>query len=990
MNAAPPHGPTGPAEPGAEGGLIIALGRLEPHHIPQAGAKAVALGRMLQAGLPVPPGFVVTVQAFNSFLASDPEHPVFPSDPPAGPTVSATRSSSEPDPASDPTPGRITRGEAGLAHAPEPNPVNRTAIELESRRILDALDRRPFPKGVAEAIHSALNLHPNTEQWAVRSSATAEDTVHASFAGQHDTFLNVSRAEITARVRDCWRSLFQPRALIYRAQQGIPWDQAAMAVILQEMVAAECAGVIFTLDPLTHDPSRLVIEGARGLGDQLVGGRITPDRVVLARDSLAVLERNPGAESRDHSPGPAPSDDEPAPHQTVGGAMQIEDRLAHALAELSQRVEGIFPGPLDIEWATRGREIFLLQARPITSRPRVRAGQAACSIRTCAPTVNPSTGGARLRRALPSCPSEKSELDRVSPHPGSRPERQVWTNLNTGEVMPDVMTPVTWSMIRLFLAPLFRSVFRLHGADIARSPLVGLVAGRLYFNANTGLAAMRPFSFLVRRIPHIARALGGGPFAPSGQEGLKVPDADLPDLGFRWPKYILSWPGILIDLLRHAPWRAEGWIARLKTRTDVLAAQDIDSMPTADLAALFARQQGEAYDSWDLLYLITQAFALPLFQKACQDWLDDPDLSLGYRLFSALGGLPEAEAGLDLWRLAALAHSDRDTAASVLCAGEWTLVRTNLERTEAGRTWLQAWEEFRREHGHHCRGEIELFNARWAETPDYILSLVRSYLRAIDQSHPVEKQKQLAGERRRLTEHCRQRLKNPVQRWIFTFSLRRAQTLARHREEWKNQAVRQIAVLRRALLTLGSRLHQNGVLADRDDVFFLEIPEIVATATGPAHPDLRDWVASRRKEYERNRKLHPPPVVIGEFTPTAPDSPIPDVGTRLLKGIPVSPSAVSGRAKVILRSDEDEQVLPGEILIAPFTDPAWTPYFVQAAGLVADQGGILSHGSIVAREYGLPAVTNVGSATRLIHTGDLVHVDGNRGEVTILERAAKE
>ena len=219
--------------------------------------------------------------------------------------------------------------------------------------------------------------------------------------------------------------------------------------------------------------------------------------------------------------------------------------------------------------------------------------------------------------------------------------------------------------------------------------------------------------------------------------------------------------------------------------------------------------------------------------------------------------------------------------------------------------------------------------------------------------------------------------------------MRRAQKLAVNREEWKNQAVRQIAVLRRVLLTLGQRLHVQGLLSARDDIFFLEVSEIESVTTSKARFDVRGRIGARRKDYEANLTLNPTAVVVGKFNPsTLRAAASPDGDLKVLEGIPVSPGRATGRARVILRSDNHEQILPGEILIAPFTDPAWTPYFVGATGVVMDQGGILSHGSIVAREYGLPAVTSVGLATRCIRMGDLIQVDGNSGRVTILECAS--
>jgi len=243
----------------------------------------------------------------------------------------------------------------------------------------------------------------------------------------------------------------------------------------------------------------------------------------------------------------------------------------------------------------------------------------------------------------------------------------------------------------------------------------------------------------------------------------------------------------------------------------------------------------------------------------------------------------------------------------------------------------------------------------------------------------------LAQEGAELAEQCRQKLKSRIKRRIFNWSLKRTQKVARDRENWKNEAVRQVAGFRRILLALGERLHERGTLAHRDDIFFLRIPEVQPVVNGTVDFDVTECISTRRAEYERNRSVTPPPVVVGRFDPDRHVAPEVDTDVEALKGIAVSPGVVTGRARVILRTDDDQHVKAGEILVAPFTDPAWTPYFVPAAGVVMDMGGVLSHGAIIAREYGLPAVVNVGSASRIIRTGQLLRVDGDRGVVTILD-----
>jgi pyruvate,water dikinase len=347
--------------------------------------------------------------------------------------------------------------------------------------------------------------------------------------------------------------------------------------------------------------------------------------------------------------------------------------------------------------------------------------------------------------------------------------------------------------------------------------------------------------------------------------------------------------------------------------------------------------------------------------------------------------MADIEAGLDLWRLAELAHADRETEAALLSGDCWSAVHERLVGTGPGRQFLGAWDRFMTEHGHHCRGELEFFNARWWERPDYVLDLVRNYLRSMGIVSPLENRRRLAFERDELVEQCRRRLKNPVKRILFSWSLRRVRKLAVDRENWKNEIIRQLAALRQILLVLGARFHKSGILSDADDIFFLELAEIESLTQGRADCDVGRRIAERRAEYERNKTFTPPPVVVGRFDPQRHVLPRIDATVKELKGIAVSPGIATGKARVILRSDDHQHVEPGEILVAPFTDPAWTPYFLPAAGAVMDQGGVLSHGAIIAREYGIPTVVNVGPASKIIQTGQTIRVDGDHGTVTILD-----
>jgi pyruvate,water dikinase len=347
--------------------------------------------------------------------------------------------------------------------------------------------------------------------------------------------------------------------------------------------------------------------------------------------------------------------------------------------------------------------------------------------------------------------------------------------------------------------------------------------------------------------------------------------------------------------------------------------------------------------------------------------------------------MEDAEAGLDLWRLAVKVNENPDLKELIQSNAEWDVVREGLVKSPSGEEFLAEWNRFMKVHGHHCRGEIELYNRRWSETPDYLLGLIRSYLGSMDRTNPLENHKRLAVECEQLAKRCRRKLTNPVKRAVFNHLLVRAQYGSAFRENIKSEFIKFMAFVRSMLLELGRKLANRSLIGDSDDVFFLKLEELGRLARGQSKVDIRQIIAARRADYEKWQAITPPNLIIGKFDP---DRYVPEevkTDGQQLKGLAVSPGVVSGKARVILRADNNEQVQAGEILVAPFTDPGWTPYFVPAAGIVMDQGGLLSHGAIIAREYGIPAVVNVGNATRVIKTGQTIEVDGDRGVVRLLK-----
>jgi phosphohistidine swiveling domain-containing protein len=805
------------------------------------------------------------------------------------------------------------------------------------QEIRAAITQAPLSETLSREIEAHFQ-ELETARTAVRSSATAEDLPGQSFAGQYETCLGIADHEGCCRaVKECWASLWSERAWDYRQKNGFDHLAVGMAVIVQSLVAADASGVLFTADPASGRADRIVIEACFGLGAPLAAGEISPDKFVVAKRGLHLVSQTTNQKKTEMVIDEQGTVRCRSVEPERMSRASIKPRTAVRLARLARQAEARLGGPQDMEWALRGREIFFLQSRPITALPAARSWE----------------------------------------------DRQVWTNANLGEVLPDPMTPMTQSFVFATSATLLDPVLILLGAEhTERRKIARLIAGRVYLNVTTWLA-------IAERIPgarnfKLHKLIGGAQGGPADTGDPDIRAADLTNVRVSTARMILRMPWFLLSFAAYRPKRARQSLREIRAENCHLQDLDFSRMSWEELGRTFRVLVRDGLGRLSLLYVVPAMAPLALLYRLCARWLNDTDGAVTNSLLTGLGDVASAQAGIDLWRLALQARAADAVRQALLAGDDWRRTQEKLAARDEGRAFLRSWDRFMACHGHHSRGELELHNARWSETPDYILKLLRGYVTQADALDPLAHYADQTRRRRQVQEYYRRRLKNPVRRIIFSRLLRAAQRGSALRENFKSEVVRWTATLRRMLLELGRRLRDTGVLRTPDDVFFLQLPEVEALLQEPAALDAARLVAIRRAQYEEDREVTPPNVVIGRFDPGAA---VPEPGgerTDVLTGVAASAGVATGPARVILRHDTDEQVRPGEILVAPFTDPGWTPYFLPAAGIVAEQGGLLSHGSIIAREYGLPAVVNVPRATQILRTGQTLRVDGNRGTVTIL------
>ncbi|MEX1254193.1 MAG: PEP/pyruvate-binding domain-containing protein [Dehalococcoidia bacterium] len=868
------------------------------------GGKAAGLTRLLRWGLPVPPGFVLTVPGFKAFLHAN-----------------------------------------GLG-AQLASVTENAGPETEAA-VIALFRAAPWPedlRSTLEGTYQSLCERAGESAAAVRSSATAEDSAGASFAGQHLTLLNVVGVDaLRDGVLCCWASLYGATALHYRHARGVD-EEPAMAVVVQALVPAEAAGVAFTLDPVSGDRETMVIEAAWGLGEGVVSGMVTPDHYAVRKADGAVVRRQVAEkEVQVTSVAGGGTRNEALSGQRVSEAVLSDDRIAE-LARLALRVEEEAGVPQDIEWALAGGKLYLLQARPITA-----AGAAPVA--------------------------EEQEAEWVSEFDTEGQPHTVWTSANVQEVLPDQLSPfncsITLKMLDEYgLESIERMGIRLKNAD----PFSAMFYGRPFLNVNMTC--------------EVADQIPFGSVDGIMEQYYDIPREILPQATGLSPaklwRYLNTTPRMLWFTMRYPAEtrRAEkicDEFERELAEQHFLQLSDAELMgtiveglgPAADVAITHVSGAGLTSSTFDMLRRLTK------------NWLGDETGSLQATLCSGLASVESAQPAYELWDLSRLvvasdalrhAFEPRDGAEI-----EGLLAPLEGEAVAAFRARLQ---EFLKRHGHRSVMEAEIAAKSWEEDLPTVYAMIRNYLHARDSADPRAIEEHQRREREAATQDALRRL-SWWRRTVFRRVLAQAQNGVTSREHTKSLLVRGTNRGRRLSRELARRLASRGLLDDVGDFYYLTLEDAQALVSGEmSRNQIYVEIRRRKREEARNQDVVLPETFQGRPKPLRrADMPFPDGHT--LHGIPVSPGRVTGPARVILDPRIDAVIEPGEILVAPVTDAGWTPLFVAAAGIVVDVGGTLSHGSTVAREYGLPAVVNVKHGTRMIRTGQTITVDGSEGIVVL-------
>jgi len=871
--------------------LILALDDASAT-LEQVGGKGASLARLAAAGLPVPPGFDVTAAAYRRFV-----------------TENGLQE------------GILTAVSAVNADHP-------ATLEAAARQIEGLFAKSVMPSDIAEAIRQAYaDLGGGDLSVAVRSSATAEDLPEMSFAGQQETYLN-QRGDtmVLEAVKRCWASLWTARAIGYRARHGIEPRDVSLAVVVQKLVPADAAGVLFTANPLTGARDQVVINAAWGLGEAIVGGQVTPDTIVVEKATGAILKQDIAAKDVMTVRTAEGTREEPVPPDRRTRAV-LSPAQAAELARIGVRIEAPYGQPMDVEWALEGGHFFVLQARPITALPE------------------PATGSHEAPVAEWTVPNPKGHYMRGS----------------VLELLPDPLSPLfatlglpAWNRA---LAALAKRV----GLEFPDEVLT-TINGYGYYDATLGPIPTAKLLLAMPRIlaielPRLLRT------SRSRWQEARSRYAAVVD---RWQATDLTTTSAELLLGGAREITSEAAAYYLSVQSGILPAAYIsESLFTIVYDRLFRRRG----DSTALTFLLGYDSAPMRAEKSLYDlaqWVrEQPELA---------------------------------TALASMSSGQFTAA---YREQAAGTTAAEgAWHEFWRRLSDYLARfgrtiyDLDFAKPVLADDPGALLEALKYFVSG-QATDPHKRQASAEAAREQATRTFLARLYG-LRSTIFRGLLRFAQTFAPLREDALADVGFGWPELRRMLREVGRRLVGSDAIETPDDVFWLTWGEMRAAATmldaGRSSARAQLVVAERRAIWEKERTLTPPVALplkggarflgidLSGVMPAQTGQPEGDV----LKGMAASPGQVTGPARVIHGPEEFDQMRPGDILVARITTPAWTPLFALAAGVVTDVGGPLSHSSIVAREYHIPAVLGTGVATERLRSGQRVTLDGDAGTVTVV------
>jgi len=868
---------------------VIGFHEIDRSGILKVGGKGANLGELSKIdGLAVPDGFCVTTQAFKMITETNQEIKTL------------------------------------LEKLSDLKAEDRIAIAEISKIIRIAIENVPIPDDITKEVEAYLGRFKYDEAFAVRSSATAEDLPTASFAGQQDTYLNIiGKQAIFKHISKCWASLLTDRAIVYRIQNGFDHYKVQLAVVVQKMISAESAGIMFTADPVTGNRKVLSIDASFGLGEALVSGLVNADNYQvcagkitdkkISTKKMAIWSvKDGGTKSQKLS-------------QEQQNRHALTDEQILQLEKLGRKIEAHFGSPQDIEWCCIDDTFYIVQSRPIT-------------------TLYP----------VPEA-SDK--------------ETHVYISVGHQQMMTDPMKPLGLSLWRLRAArPMFKAGGRLF-VDVMDSLITPTGRKNLLEAMGQHDPLIKDALITITERANFIKSLpdeGESPLIVKSTKGLSSADI-LAQVG--------NDPEIVFELIKHS----EASIEILKQNIQTKSGPALFDFILEDIEL----SKKMTFDSKHISVIIAAMNAASWINEKMGEWLDEKNVA--DVLSQSVSNNITSEMGLALLDVADTIRPYPEVI-NYLQEVKNDHFLDQLLHFQGGVLAKSAIDGYLNRYGMRCAGEIDITNTRWSEKPSILIPIILSNIKNFEpnagklkfdqgRSQALKKENELLDRLAFLPE-AEQKIRETKE----MISLLR--NFAGYREYPKYGIVSRFYVYKEALIKEAEKLLEARVIDEKEAIYYLtfdELKEVVRT-----HKLNAKLIAQRKEEHRLFEKLNPPRVITSDGEIVSGRYKHENLPKGAIVGLAVSTGVIEGRARVILNIEEAD-LEDGDILVTTFTDPSWTPLFVSIKGLITEVGGLMTHGAVIAREYGLPAVVGVENATRLIKDGQRIRVNGTDGYVELLE-----
>ncbi|GIO32845.1 MULTISPECIES: phosphoenolpyruvate synthase [Paenibacillus] len=803
---------------------------------------------------------------------------------------------------------------------------NRKAIGDISAKIRKVIEESAIPDGIDHEITRYLVQLGEQYAYAVRSSATAEDLPTASFAGQQDTYLNiVGKETILRHISKCWASLFTDRAVTYRIQNGFDHRKVHLSVVIQRMIFPEAAGIMFTADPITSNRKVVSIDASFGLGEALVSGLVNAD-IYKVREGRIVDKKISTKKLAIYALKEGGTEEKEIEAERQNRQTLTDEQILQ-LERMGREVEAYFGRPQDIEWCLYDHQFYIVQSRPIT-------------------TLYP----------IPDVQDGKNH---------------VYMSFSHQQMMTDAMKPLGLSFFQLLSGgtPLIQAGGRLF-FDIAHdlaSPMGRKVA--LMATSKIDPLMHTAIKSLVKRKEFMKSLKRGKRFFSAGTGYFSW------ELPIQFFKIYRRNDGRLVQTLMS---QNEASIIDLQQRMANLSGEEL----FAFIIEAHKQLKEDMYNPQSMAAIYVGVYAVSWINKKMEKWLGEK--SAADALSKSVANNVTSEMGLALLDVADVIRQYPAVMAYLEQANHETFFE-DLAKLEGGNTVGKSIRAYLEKYGMRCSGEIDITRPRFSEQPAALVPMILSNIKNFEphahlaifeqgRLEAMQKEQELLNRLERLPGGKRKAKKTKKM-------IGRLRNFIGYREYPKFIMVRYYWTFKQALMKEAARLAQKGVIREKEDIYFLSFEEFREAV----HTNRLDYsiIAKRKEEYEVYEKLTPPRIMTSEGEIMTGEFKTDNIPKDALAGIPVSSGTIEGRARVILRM-EDAVIEEGDILVTAYTDPSWTPVFVSIRGLVTEVGGMMTHGSVIAREYGLPAVASVENATKTIKDGQRIRVNGAEGYVEIL------